>query len=306
MATEERIEGGPVVMPGGLVPTPPGSGGMGDVEVARAVAQVQGSMIMAKKYPRDEVAAITRIKQSAQRRRLAEQSAYEYKRGGSQIAGPSIRAAEALSLAWGNCESGWLELYRDLGKAESLVMAYSVDLETNVWKRITFTVPHTRDTREGSKPLKDARDIYERIANDASRRLRACILANIPADVVDTYMEECDKTLSSDPEPLQKRIGAMVEAMKAVDVTQPMLEAFTGGHIGAITERQLTQLRRIYQALKDGFASPTDYFKPKVMVTTGQAADLNARIKAQGQMPKTDAPKEEPQPSDPEAFPNFK
>lgn len=54
-----------------------------DVETAKAVAQIRGAMAVAKRFPRDEVQAINRIKQAAQRRRLASPAEYEYKRGGS-------------------------------------------------------------------------------------------------------------------------------------------------------------------------------------------------------------------------------
>lgn len=260
--------------------------GMLDVEASRAIAQIQSQMVMAKRFPRDENAAIARIKAAAGRRRLAEQSAYEYKRGGSRISGPSIRAAEVVGQAWGNLSMGVTELKRDEVKGESTMMAYCLDLETNVMKTITSIVPHNRDTQGGKKRLTDDRDVYETGMNNGSRRLRNCILATIPGDVMDDFMIACDQTLSKDPEPIAKRILAMLPAMEQVGVTKAMVENTLGCKAEAISERQLAQLRRQYQSLKDGFAKPADFFKTPVIEGT---KDLNAFVKAGGK-PKVENP----------------
>lgn len=250
-----------------------------DVETAKAVAQIQGAMAVAKRFPRDEVQAVNRIKQAAQRRRLAEQAEYEYKRGGSLVSGPSIRAAETLQQCWGNMMSGITEVKRDSLKRESTMLAYAGDLETNTWKFLEFTVPHVRDKSDGAVALNSSRDVYERTMNDGSRRLRNCILAVIPGDVTDSFLEECDKTLSKSDTPLKDRIAAMLKAMEEVAVTRAMIENTFGCKADAITERQLSQLRRIYQSLKDGFGTVTDYFKVP-QDHGGKASDLNSRVKA--------------------------
>lgn len=248
-----------------------------DVEAARAVAQVQGSMAIAKRFPRNEAQAMSRLISAAQRRGLAEKAMYEYPKGGTQVVGPSIRAAEAISQAWGNIISGVTEVKRDSQKKESTMLAYAGDLETNTWKFLEFSVPHTIDTRNGPKELTSSRDTYERTMNDGSRRLRNCILSVIPGDVVESFLQECDRTMSKDPVPLADRIVNMVEAMKEIGVTKAMIEQTFGCKVEAITERQISQLRRTYQAIKDGFGAVGDYFK--VSAKEGKAAELNNVVK---------------------------
>ena len=65
---------------------------------SRELAETQTKYLMAERFPRDEVAAMDRILNAFSRPTLAEKAAYQFARGGSDIAGPSIRAAEALSL----------------------------------------------------------------------------------------------------------------------------------------------------------------------------------------------------------------
>lgn len=64
---------------------------------------------------------------------------------------------------------------------KSIVEAYAWDLETNTRRTTHFEVFHIRDTKQGPKILTEERDIYETIANQASRRMRGCILQLIPA-----------------------------------------------------------------------------------------------------------------------------
>lgn len=64
-----------------------------------------------------------------------------------------------------------------------------------------FQVRHWRDTKSGGYALKDSRDIYEKVANDGARRLRACILAVIPADVVETAVKEALKAKAKKEDP---------------------------------------------------------------------------------------------------------
>lgn len=254
---------------------------MVDVEVARAVAQIQGSMAIAKKFPRDENMALEKIRSAAARKILAEQAEYEYTRGGSKVSGPSIRAAEAVAQAWGNMDTGVVEIRRDSEAGESLAMAYAVDLESNYWKHVTFSIPHTRDKTGGSVALTSSRDIYERVMNDGSRRLRNCILAVIPGDVMDLFMDECNKTLSKNMAPLHDRIPLMLSALEEFEVTRAVVELKFGCKAEALSDRQISQLRRIYQSLKDGFGTVSDHFG-----TAGQP-EGPARVKATVPKPKS-------------------
>src|SRR5688500_14196706 len=69
---------------------------------SRELAETQTKYLMAERFPRDERAAMDRILTAFQRPTLAEKAAYQFARGGSDIAGPSIRAAEAIAQQWGN------------------------------------------------------------------------------------------------------------------------------------------------------------------------------------------------------------
>lgn len=235
-----------------------------EMMVSRQAQEVQAAMVIAKKFPRDEVEAFNRIMRACQRKSLAEQSMYEYPRGGTKITGPSIRLAEALAQNWGNIDFGIMELEQK--NKESTVMAYAWDLETNTRQTKIFQVPHTRYSRKkGNEKLTDPRDIYEMVANNGARRLRACILGVIPGDVIDKAIEQCNLTLKSgNQEPLIDRVRKMVGAFeKEFSVTKEMLEKYIGCSSEAFSENDFIRLRKVYRSLKDGMAKREDYFEIK-------------------------------------------
>ena len=231
-----------------------------EMVISRQAQEVQAAMVIAKKFPRDESVAWSRVMTACQRKSLAEQAMYEYPRGGTKVTGPSIRLAEAMAQAWGNLDFGIVELEQKNG--ESQVMAYAWDLETNTRQTKIFSVPHIRGTKKGNIPLTDPRDIYEMVANQGARRLRACILGVIPGDVIDAALDACRKTLvGENKEPLIDRVrkGAKIFEEK-FSVTIPMLEKYIGCKLEAFSENDLIRLNNVYRSLNDGMAKREDYF----------------------------------------------
>src|SRR5262249_16718 len=74
---------------------------------AREIAEVQTAMVMARRFPRDEMTVMDRILQACTRPSLAEGALYEYARGGTDIRGPSVRLAECIAQYWGHLDFGW-------------------------------------------------------------------------------------------------------------------------------------------------------------------------------------------------------
>lgn len=228
--------------------------------ISRQAQEVQAAMVVAKRFPRDEVDSFNRIMTSCQRKSLAERAMYEYPRGGTKVTGPSIRLAEAMAQNWGNIDFGIIELEQNNG--ESQVMAYAWDLETNTRQTKIFNVPHVRGTKKGNIPLTDPRDIYEMVANQGARRLRACILGVIPGDVIDAAVEQCQKTLmEGNKEPLIDRVRKGIKLFEdKFSVSQQMIEKYIGCKSEAFSENDMVRLNNVYRSLRDGMANREDYF----------------------------------------------
>lgn len=226
----------------------------------RELTEVQSAMVVAKQSPRDELEKTERILKSCRRPTLAESAIYSYPRGGSTVTGPSIRLAEALAQNWGNLTFGIRELEQEDGA--STVEAYAWDLETNTRASKVFRVPHIRSTKKGPVKLTDPRDIYEHVANQGARRLRACILSVIPGDVVDAAVHECEQTQRAqvgDPQAAGKK---MVEAFQAYGVTRKQIEQRLGHHLDSVSAAEILNLRKLYASIKDQMVSVGEVFPP--------------------------------------------
>lgn len=258
---------------------------MGTVASAGEVARVQAQLVFAASRPRDERKAVDRMLNAFQRKSLAEAAVYQYARGGSDITGLSIRAAEAMAMSWGNVDFGLRELEQKNG--ESTVEAFAWDLETNVRRSITFRVPHYRDTRQGRKKLEDSRDIYELVANQGSRRVRACILAVIPRDIQDAVTEQVTETMKATVEITPERIQKMLSGFAEYGVTKETIEKKIQRRLDTITAAQVITLGRIFTSLRDGMGVAADFFEVEVPAETkaktlaGKAAAAAAEAKTE-------------------------
>lgn len=260
----------------------------------REAQEVQAAVFMAKRFPRNENESISRILRSCDRVGLAMKATYSYPKGGSKVTGPSVRLAEAIAQAWGNIQSGVVELEQRDG--ESTCMAYCWDIETNTRECKIFVVKHQISTKSGMKVLTDPRDIYELVANQGARRKRACILNIIPGDVVDAALERCNKTLSSgnrNMPPLIDRLRDITgHLQKYFSVPLASIEKYYGYPLDAFTEMDFQNLVGIYNSLREGNAKREDYFQlPKVSDTEGEAQTAEDTPCGEGKPKKTGAKK---------------
>ena len=229
------------------------------IEQSKVMQEVQAKLVIAKKFLRDSNKSFSKIMESCKRPFLAEQAIYAYPRGGKVVTGPSIRLAEVLAQNWGNLDFGVKEISRINGV--SVAEAYAWDLETNVCQTKLFHVSHKRDKKGApSVLLTDERDIYELVANNGARRMRACILGVIPGDIADAAVEACKKTLSSGKEPIADRIRQVINAFSEYGIKVEQIEKKLGHNLDATIESELVTLRAIYKSIKDGMAAREDFF----------------------------------------------
>lgn len=247
------------------------------VEQSRAIGEVQGMMLLAKQFPRDEFAAFSKVMLACQRLEFAEKATYSYPRGGETISGPSIRLAEEIARCWGNIDFGIKELSQKDGESE--MMAYAWDLETNTRSSQNFAVKHIRETGKGMKKLTSQRDIYENNANNGGRRLRARILAIIPPDLVNAAVAECKRTLAGKNDtPLIDRAKNMIMAFSKIGVKQSLIEKRLGHTVEDMTADELSEYKGILNSLKDGITNISDWFD--FSANGEKAAEINEKLNA--------------------------
>ncbi len=261
MSTEPIVHKQPAVQSNPFASAAPSHVNAGTIaiESERAIAEAQGKLVIAKRFPRNQALAYANIIDACRRPGLAEEACYSFPRGGEVVSGPAIRLAEMLAANWGNVDYGLRELSRKDGVSE--MEAYCWDLESNVMSSQKFTVRHIRDTRGGGRALTEERDIYELTANMGARRLRARILAILPADLVQAAVDQCGKTLASGGDaPIQDRIRKMVVAFKSLGVPVTLIEKRLGHQLDATTGEELADLTKIHNSLRDNMSALGDWF----------------------------------------------
>lgn len=249
------------------------------IEASRAIAEAQGKLVIAKRFPRDEVDAYAKAMEACQRPSMAAKAFYSFPRGGQTVEGPTIRFAEELARCWGNIDYGIKELSQDSGKSE--MQAYAWDLETNAQSVQNFTSPHQRektDKRTKSvtmEALKSQRDIYENNANMATRRLRSRILAILPSWFVEDCIEECKKTLAGENgTPLIDRVKRMVVQFAKLGVSKEQIERRLERNIDTMTNDDFIEYIGIFNAIKQGESKVADWFEAEKV-----ASDLTEALK---------------------------
>lgn len=241
------------------------------IEASRAIAEAQGKLVIAKRFPRDEVTAYAKAMEACQRPKMAEKAFYAFPRGGQTVEGATIRFAEELARCWGNIDYGIKELSQGDGKSE--MQAYAWDLETNAQSVQNFTNPHQREQGKKMVTLTSQRDIYENNANMATRRLRARILAILPSWFVEDCIAECKKTLAGQNDtPLVDRVKKMVVQFAKLGVTQEQIEHRLKRKIDTMNADDFAEYIGIYNAIKQNESRISDWFEAEKKATELTAA----------------------------------
>lgn len=233
------------------------------IEQERAIAEAQGQLVLAKRFPRDEFAAYEKLMKSCGLHSLAKVAFYNVPRAGGMVSGPSIRLAEEIARVYGNFEYGHKELSRDDKKSE--VMVYAWDKENNNYSTRQITVFHVIDTKQGPKPCRDQKDIDDKIANVASKQMRGRIMALLPKWMVEEAINKCRETLSGNSiEPIDSQVRRLMQSFAIHGVTTAHVKDFIGCDVADITADQLVDLIGVYNSINDGGMRPSEFFGSKL------------------------------------------
>lgn len=279
-----------------LVPSSVNAGSV-SIEQERAIAEVQGQLILAKRFPRDLNEAYAEVMQSCKLMAMASVAFYKVPRGGGSVTGPSIRLAEELARVCGNLDHGHRELSRDHEKSEVEVFAWDKQTNTRVTRQLT--VMHVLDTRDGPRKLRDQKEVDDLIANKASKQKRGLILSIIPAWLKEAAIEQCKQTLAGGGgKTIPERVRGMTDAFAKYGVTVAHLEAHLNHKLDQTVADELVDLHAIFEAIKGG-EKASDYFGAEAAAekTPEDAAAAAAGRKAIADARKQQA-KKDPPPAD--------
>lgn len=254
----------------------------------RQEAEIQSAMVIAKKFPRDEIGAETNIVKSFARPRMAELAEYVYPRGNTKVRGPSVNAAREIARIWGNLRYGVDVVSETEDKVH--IRGWAFDLQSNTYiageDKFSKLVQRKSKREDGSKGetrwvKADERDLRELTNKRGAILERNAILKLIPRHVVDTAVDEGRKTLvlkakgqlKDSPEDIARKL---VKAFAELSVTKEQLEEYLGREVTQIDAEQYVDLQGIYRSIKDGNSKREEYFNIGLSKKTDE---LNEKLK---------------------------
>lgn len=253
--------------------------------VAREESEIKAAIISAKKFPRNEAGAYTKIIKAMERPAMAEDAAYSFPRGGAKVVGPSIRLARECARCWGNIRYGVRIVTVDDGFAH--IKGFALDLETNAYveSEAKFAKKVQRRNRqtgvtEWVEP--DERDLRELVNKHGAIACRNALLQILPSDVVDDAMSKatdtCRKIAAGELKGNRDQtVKNLALAFDEFGVSVEMLERFLGHPIAAVTAEEVTELKGIYKSMRDGHTKREDHFDFGV-VKDSNVESLNQKL----------------------------
>ena len=235
--------------------------------IARDEGELKAGVVMAKKFPRNELTSYNRLMKSCERPSLAGAATYCFPRGGQNIEGPSVDLAREAARCWGNIRYG----LRIIAETEEQVHIQGVafDLETNnlVSAEDKFKKLVQRKISGSLQWIKpDERDLRELVNRRGAICVRNALLQLLPPDVIDDAVMKAKETMTKaakgeikqDP---KKAISSLISAFGQLGVTSEMVAKYLEHDLEIITEKEMVELRGIWKSINDGNSRREEYFE---------------------------------------------
>ena len=227
-------------------------------EIAKEQTEIQSAIIIAKKMPRSEDQAFSKLMKSCQRPTFAEDVSYSFPRGEATVTGPSVHLAREAARVWGNIRYG-LDILTD-AEDSRVIEGWAWDMETNTKVTSADAFKKLIYRKKGGWVKPDERDLRELTNRRGAILVRNCILQLLPKDLIEDALFQAAKTVqaqvSEDPDAAKKRLLA---SFATLNVTADMLTERLGHPLSECTPQELTELRGVYKSIADGNSKWSEY-----------------------------------------------
>jgi hypothetical protein len=255
---------------------------------AHAQALVQARYTVALKYPRDFDAVRERMLKACKRPGFAKVARFR-KPIGKGIEGPSIRFAEEALRSMGNVVIEPATLFDD--REKRIIQVTVTDLESNTTYCASVTIDKSverKKTQPGDNVIRERLNsrgervfIIEATDDDIlnkqnallSKAIRTQGLRLVPSDIVEECMAAVLATQADadakDPNSAKREI---FDHFNVIGVTVGNIKEWLGHPGDVLTPKELTDLRALYSAIKDGETTWREVMDDKIKPETGGLA----------------------------------
>ncbi len=288
----------------------------GAAAAAQSKALVEARYTMAVRFPRNEDEVRQKLLKECKRPSFAAVAIYR-KPIGQGIEGPSIRFAETAIRLMKNITIETMTVYDD--REKRIVRVMVTDLEANVPYSQDVTIEKTverRSVKQGDEVLRSRTnkqgitvhiivgtddDILNKQNALISKAIRTQGLRLVPGDLIDEAMTAVYATRRSedakDPDAAKRSV---FDAFGSIGVRPKDLTDWLGHKGETLTPKELSDLRGLYSAIKDGETNWREVMDAKggdaKPSTEGKPKDLKEALEKTGKKAPDRAPHE---PTDP-------
>lgn len=270
-----------------------------------AKASIEARCILAERHPRSWLDVQQKLLQECARPGFAAAARYRKPQGRKKneetgeweqnyVEGFSIRFAEAALRYMKNVNAESSVIFDDAN--QRLVRVTVMDLESNATVTIDVSVPKTTEKsflKKGQRPISARTNSYGKQvflveATDdevttkqaalVSKALRNGILRLLPGDIQDECEDKCSETVTkqdqADPMAATRKV---LDAYAKLGIMPSAIAEYIGHEPTVLQPAELTELRGIYQAIKDGDLTWTRAVEAK---TGKESGDKDAEKKS--------------------------
>lgn len=263
---------------------------------AQAKALVEARYVIALRQPRDMDTVRERLLKECRRPSFAAVARYK-KPIGKGVEGPSIRFAEAAIRCMANITVETMTVYDD--REKRIVRVAVTDLEANVPYSQDVTIEKSverKKIKDGDVVIRVRKNSYgdtvhliEATEDDIlnkqnaliSKAVRTLGLRLVPGDLIDEAMDlviETQRTKDAEDPDAAKR--KLFDGFAAIGIAVGQLKEYLGHEAESLTPKELTDLRALYAAIRDGETNwreimdkaPEQKGKPRVAAPKSKSA----------------------------------
>jgi hypothetical protein len=228
---------------------------------ATARYEMEGAIVMARRFPRNEDKAFSSIMKACSRPTFAADCCYSFPRGGEAIEGPSVYLAREAARCWGNIRYGVDIIRDDAGNRQ--IRGWAWDMETNTRVAAEDSFAKLAYRKKGGWVKPDERELRELTNRRAAIMIRNCILSLIPSDLIEDAVKESKKTLekgaAANPDEARKLV---IKAFAAIGVPVDELEKYLKHPLAQSSPAEIANLRTVYKSISDGNSKWSEYVEP--------------------------------------------
>lgn len=259
-------------------------------------ARIQAQYLVALSHPRSYDQSRFRIMEACRRPAFADKVEYKKPVGGKTIVGPSVRFAELALREWGNIDYSNTVVYDDeMNRRISVVIT---DLETNTTFSASIQITKTVERKDSKgrdviserinsygdkiyivKATED--EVLTKQAAMISKALRNEGLRLIPQEIIEEAIDIArltqQKDVSSNMDEARKKIS---DAFGGLGIQPKHLEEYLGHPMSMCVPAEITDLRAIFNAIKNGEAKWNDFVSEDEDVRGGALQSAKANLDA--------------------------